>query len=189
MKSASRTQSSMLLTKRRRSSEAPGARPCRSSAGQALARRLRSAASAPGAGSQAITSRPWARARAIQPAPITPVPRAAKVLLSVTTVISGSLYVARMQSGKISPANPRISSGLRERETNPLPIAGRPCPSPLNGRGEKAVLAAFELHLLAALGRGQGAAAEALDDLDGAFHQLTVAGMHTAIQPDVVLQP
>jgi len=52
--------------------------------------RLRKACSAPGAGSQATTSRPWARARATQPLPITPLPSAAKVLISVMKVMLGS---------------------------------------------------------------------------------------------------
>ncbi|EJT85337.1 hypothetical protein PPS11_10568 [Pseudomonas putida S11] len=90
MKSASRTHSSMVATNFRRSCDAPGARPCFSNAGQALAMRLRKACSAPGAGSQATTSRPWARARATQPLPITPLPSAAKVLISVMKVMLSS---------------------------------------------------------------------------------------------------
>ena len=87
MKSACATHSSTVATNFRRDCEAPGARPWLVSAPQALAVRSRSAASAPGAGSQAITSSPWASARATQPLPITPVPNAAKVLISVTNDI------------------------------------------------------------------------------------------------------
>src|SRR5262245_12942879 len=74
MKSASATAFSRSGSKPRRCWLAPGARPTRSSAGQALATLARSLPSAPGAGSVATTSRPWARQRAAQPLPITLVP-------------------------------------------------------------------------------------------------------------------
>src|SRR5690606_3777935 len=88
-----------------------------------------------------------------------------------------------MQSGAWQVKFSRISSGLREMHTSLSPG-----PSPMNGRGGKAVLATLELHLFPPFGRGQGAAAEALDDLDGTLDQLAVAGMYATVQPDVVLQ-
>jgi hypothetical protein len=104
MKSASATQASTLSKKRRRCIEASAARPLACKAGQALATRWRKAASAPGAGSQACTSRPWARARATQPLPITPLPRAAKVLISV---------MKGMFSSALSAVAGSFSRGLR----------------------------------------------------------------------------
>src|SRR5690348_7926730 len=61
-------------TKARRDCDAPGARPRRSSAGQAAFTKRLSEASASGATSVATTSSPFARKSAAQLAPMTPVP-------------------------------------------------------------------------------------------------------------------
>jgi len=66
----------------RRSIDAPGDRPSAVSAGQAASTYLKSACSAPGAGSVATTSSPWARKHAAQLPPITPVPTIATRLTS-----------------------------------------------------------------------------------------------------------
>ena len=71
------TASSSEGTKRRRSSEAPGARPTACIAGHCAATVSCRAASAPGAGSLAATSRPRARKAVAQLAPMTPVPTTA----------------------------------------------------------------------------------------------------------------
>src|SRR5262249_25096402 len=81
MKSAFAPSSSIVLTKRRRPIAAPGFRPTRVRAGQALATLSLIAFSAPGAGSLAMTSSPWARQRAAQPLPITPPPTMPTVLM------------------------------------------------------------------------------------------------------------
>src|SRR5262249_41746378 len=74
MKSASPTAAARASTWRSLPRSAPGARPTRVSAVQALATLSRSRGLAPGAGSQATTSSPCARQRAAQPLPITPAP-------------------------------------------------------------------------------------------------------------------
>ena len=72
--SAASTAPSGVEQKRSRPGEAPGARPIASIAGHCRAMVARNAASASGAGSLAVTSRPRARKQVAQLAPITPVP-------------------------------------------------------------------------------------------------------------------
>src|SRR5215472_1422724 len=86
-KSASATAASSVLAKLRRFWLAPGSRPSLVSAGQALATPARIFSSAPGAGSVATTSSPWARQRAAQPLPITPPPTRATRRISVVSAI------------------------------------------------------------------------------------------------------
>ena len=81
MKSASAQAASRLAAKARRDGSAPSQSPSLETAGQALSTAARSLASASGPGSQATTSRPRARQRAAQPAPITPVPTTATLRL------------------------------------------------------------------------------------------------------------
>jgi hypothetical protein len=77
MKTACATVLVRSLSNLSRAVEASGASPIRSRAGQKSLTRLRKRASAPSAGSVAITSKPLARKQAAQLAPMTPVPTTA----------------------------------------------------------------------------------------------------------------
>src|SRR5262245_26790192 len=68
--------------------EAPGDRPSRLSAGQAVFTNFLSAASAFGAMSVATTCRPLARYSAVQLAPMTPVPTTAMRRMGLVSVMS-----------------------------------------------------------------------------------------------------
>src|SRR6218665_1938568 len=169
MKSASATQACIVATKRRRDGSAPGVNPLRSSAGQAFATFARSCCSAAGgAVSKATTSRPGASARATQPLPMTPVPMAAKVSSWVMTVMPNALFalfdgvcvcVGGGGGGKGGgPALRRTRAARRQPQ------------------------------LAAALGGRQHPSTETLDDFARTLDQRTVARMHAAIEPQIVLQ-
>src|SRR6218665_3381023 len=182
MKSASATQACIVATKRRRDGSAPGVNPLRSSAGQAFATFARSCCSASGAGSQATTSRPWASARATQPLPMTPVAMAAKVSSWVMTVMPNALLaLLALFDGvgggwKLAPAPrwPRASAEhgeIRHRAAFQRTRAARRQPQ-----------------LAAALGGRQHPGTETLDDFARTLDQPTVARMHAALEPQIVLQ-
>src|SRR5258705_4077268 len=90
-KSACDSASFMLVVKLRRSRDAPDERPISVSAGHASSTYLRRLASASGAGSVAITSKPRARYCAAQLAPITPVPTIAIRCIVLSKDISAFL--------------------------------------------------------------------------------------------------
>src|SRR5271156_5568759 len=73
--------------------DAPGERPNRLSAGQAASTKRRSATSALGATSVAVTSRPLARNSAVQLAPITPVPMMAMRRMGLVDMIYSPLLI------------------------------------------------------------------------------------------------
>jgi hypothetical protein len=82
-KPASATASSGEAANRRRSVDAPGDRPICCIAGHCASTVLRSASSAPGAGSLATTSMPRARKAVAQLAPMTPAPMIAMRVMGV----------------------------------------------------------------------------------------------------------
>src|SRR6266545_7205483 len=87
-KSAARTAAGRSAVNVRRDCDAPGARPNRSSAGQAAFTNRLSDASASGAISVATTSSPFARNSAVQLAPMTPVPIMAMRRMGLVSVMS-----------------------------------------------------------------------------------------------------
>src|SRR3954471_7623929 len=89
-KSAARTAVGRSAVNVRRDWDAPGARPNRSSAGQAAFTKRRSDVSASGAISVAMTSSPFARNSAVQLAPMTPVPMMATRRIGLLLDMVGS---------------------------------------------------------------------------------------------------
>src|SRR6218665_266989 len=168
MKSASATQACIVATKRRRDGSAPGVNPLRSSAGQAFATFARSCCSASGAGSQATTSRPWASARATQPLPMTPVPMAAKVSSWVMTVMPNALLALLALFDGVGGGGVELG-------------AGGPWGRGAGGDGGKPPPGGVR-------GGGQNPGSETLDDFARTLAQRTVARMHAAIEPQIVLQ-
>src|SRR6516225_10525802 len=82
-RSAPETAAARSVVKDRRPHDDGDGAPRRCSAGVARCTYSRSRSSAPGATSVAVTSRPWARKRAVQLAPITPVPITATRLIEL----------------------------------------------------------------------------------------------------------
>src|SRR5215467_11120126 len=99
----------MLVVKLRRSRDAPGERPTIVSAGHASSTYFRRFASAFGAGSVAITSKPRAKYCAAQLAPITPVPTIAIRRIGLSNDINAFLSASFFRVGIIH----RITSGQR----------------------------------------------------------------------------
>src|SRR4029077_7343320 len=87
-RSASATACASTAVNFRFDCDAPGERPNRLSAGQAVSTNFLSAASAVGAMSVATTSSPLARNNAVQLAPITPVPMIAMRRMGLVSVMS-----------------------------------------------------------------------------------------------------
>src|SRR5262249_6129123 len=93
--------------------EAPGERPNRCSAGQAVSTNFFSAASAFGAGSVATTCSPLARNSALQLAPITPVPMMAMRRIGLVLVMTLSPSPVRVLDFCVGDAG-KIALGVEE---------------------------------------------------------------------------
>src|SRR5215472_10509366 len=116
-KSASATAASSVLAKLRRFWLAPGSRPSLVSAGQALATPARIFSSAPGAGSVATTSSPWARQRAAQPLPMTPPPTRATRRISVVSAIFSDPCLDELQRWELQAlTQAQLLARLRRRQ-------------------------------------------------------------------------
>ena len=102
-KSAARTAAGISAVNVRRDCDAPGARPNRSSAGQAAFTKRRSDVSASGAISVAMTSSPFARNSAVQLAPMTPVPMMATRRIGLLLDMVGSPLIG-FQISRVSDA-------------------------------------------------------------------------------------